>query len=318
NKGIAWHSGAYGVETSEHVLGAWQIYEHTGDVQFLKNCYEDHFKKLFWKRLPSFAMNEFEVAETLEKMARLTGNAADIKHWQTLIRRDREHIRRMFEQRWELNGVSHYFAAPSNGLIMTNGFWAMRSPYFPAHYAKPMVDNWALDHEKGFSGEFFPLAMSRQSMKTFQTQTDHAFGYTPDTAYFTLDGLFCQGLGKEAAQLTLDHLENYNYHAGWQIPVAPEAYRRDLSLFGDQYSNFNAGKILLFLEGLAGLEYSLPKQKLNIRPALPPSWEWMEIRLPINNQWTKLHYTRSGVQVRGCPLKVVSDSISPKSQLDRN
>ena len=69
NKGISWHSGAYGAETCEHVLGAWQIYEHTGDVEFLRRCYLDHFDKLFKKRLPSFAMNLFEVAEKLERIS---------------------------------------------------------------------------------------------------------------------------------------------------------------------------------------------------------------------------------------------------------
>ena len=106
NKGVSWHSGAYGGETSEHVLGAWQIYEHTGDVAFLKKCYEDHFAKLFRKKLSVFSMNQFEVAATLEKMARITGNQADVKHWQQLVRRDPEHIRRMFNQRWETNGVA--------------------------------------------------------------------------------------------------------------------------------------------------------------------------------------------------------------------
>ena len=96
NKGTSWHSGAYGVETSEHVLGAWQIYQHTGDVGFLKSCYEDHFAKLFWKRLPNMAMNQFEVAEVLEKMASLTGNEADAEHWRRIIPRDPEHVRRMF------------------------------------------------------------------------------------------------------------------------------------------------------------------------------------------------------------------------------
>ena len=57
NKGIAWHSGAYGPETSEHVLGAWQIYEHTNDVDFIRAAYEDHFKTLFHKRITGFAMN---------------------------------------------------------------------------------------------------------------------------------------------------------------------------------------------------------------------------------------------------------------------
>lgn len=305
NKGTAWHSGAYGAETSEHVLGAWQIYEHTGDVAFLKHCYEDHFAKLYQKRLSSFAMNEFEVAETLEKMARLTGNQSDAGHWQKAVRRDPEHIRLMFEQRWQVNGVADYFAAPDNGMIMTNGFWAMRSPHFPREYAKPMVDAWALDRKKGFFGEFFPLAMSRQSMNTFKTDVDHSFGYTPDTAYFTLDGMFRQGLADVASSLTLNHLANYNYHDEWKIPVAPEAYERDLTLFGDQYSNFNAGKILLYLEGLAGLEVSLPGNQLTIRPALPDAWEWMELRLPIADQWTRVRYSKDGVRVSGCPLPVV-------------
>lgn len=302
NKGIAWHSGAYGAETSEHVLGAWQIYQHTGDVNFLKECYEDHFKKLFWKTSGSFSMNEFEVAEVLEKMARLTGHEADVDHWKKLVRRDSEHIREMFRQRWEMHDTPDYFLAPENGMIMTNGFWAMRSPHFPHEYAEPMVGSWALDREKGFYGEFFPLAMSKQAMKKFDTDVDHSFGYTPDTAYFTLDGIFRQQLKDIASELTLNHLTNYNFHEEWKIPVAPEAYERDLTLFGDQYSNFNAGKILLYLEGLAGLSYSLPDQNLTVNPDLPKAWDWMEVRLPINGQWTKIRYTRDGHTVTGSPF----------------
>jgi len=305
NKGISWHSGAYGAETSEHVLGAWQIYQHTGDLGFLMECYEDHFATLFQKRLPSFAMNEFEVVATLENMASLTGNEAHVQHWKNIIRRDPEHVRLMFEQRWEMNGVGGYFAAPENGMLMTNGFWAMRSPHFPKEYARAMVKAWAFDREKGFYGDFFPLAMAKQSMRIFKTDVDHSFGYTPDTAYFTLDGLFRQGLGSEAAELTLNHLRNYNYHQEWKIPVAPEAYTRSGALFGDQYSNFNAGKILLFIEGLGGLAYSLPEKQLTVRPALPDSWAWMEIRLPIAGQWTKVSYSKDTAVVRGSPLKVV-------------
>ena len=309
NKGISWHSGAYGAETSEHVLGAWQIYEHTGDKEFLKECYEDHFSSLFWKKLPSMAMNQFEVADVLEKIARLTGNEADVAHWRKIIRRDPEHVRRMFEVRWQVNGVPSYFAAPDNGMLMTNGFWAMRSPYFPQAYARPMLEEWGLDREKGFFGDFFPLAMARQSMKQFATKVDHSFGYTPDTAYFTLDGLFRQGIREKGAELTLNHLRNYNYHHEWGIPVAPEAYRRDLSLFGDQFSNFNAGKILLYLEGLAGLHISIPENRATITPSLPREWEWMEFRLPIKDHWTTFRYERDAGKVQGCPLDfTVSES----------
>lgn len=302
NKGTTWHSGAYGPETSEHVLGAWQIYQHTGDLDFLRDAYEDHFEKLFRKRLTGFAMNDFEVGDALENMARVLGKEDDVKHWEKLIRRDPEHIRLMFDQRWESNGVPNYFAAPPNKMLMTNTFWAMRSPYFPKEYAQAMVEDWALDREKGFYGEWFPLAMAKESAKAFATQDDNAFGYTPDTAYFTLDGMFRQGLVAEATELTLNHLSHYNYHHEWKIPVAPEAYERDLTLFGDQYSNFNAGKILLYLEGMGGLKVSLPNQKLILRPALPKAWDWMEIRLPIQNQWTRIHYRHDGIQVKGSPI----------------
>tara|TARA_Y100001934_G_scaffold58288_1_gene72334 strand:+ start:1649 stop:3844 length:2196 start_codon:yes stop_codon:yes gene_type:complete len=304
NKGTTWHSGAYGPETAEHVLGAWQIYEHTGDVEFLKECYEDHFEKLFREKLVGFALNDFEVANALERIARLTGHEADVARWQKLVRRDPKHVRLMYDQRWEANGVKHYFSAPSNGRIGTPGFWAMRYPQFPDEYVRPMVESWAIDKDKGFFGEFFPLALSKQSMKKFATPVDHSFGYTPDTAYFTLDGMFRQEV-KEAADLTLNHLANYNYHDEWQAAVAPEAYERDLKLFGDQYSNFNAGKILLYLEGLAGLKYSIPDKQLTVKPAMPDAWDWMEIRLPIDGHWTQIRITKENVNVSGCPLGVV-------------
>ena len=314
NKGINWHSGAYGGELAEHVLGAWQIYEHSGDLDFLRKCYEGYFRKVFWKRLGGFAMNGFEVAETLEKMAALLGHKEDLSHWEKLIRKDPEHIRRTFDQRWEANGHKDFFMGPKNGMFMTNAFWSMRSKYFPREYAQKMINAWALNREDGFYGEFFPLAMAKRSMSKFTSPPDLSFGYTPDTAYFTLDGMFRQGFAKTASELTLNHLANYNYHEQWGLPVAPEAYRRDLTLFGDQYSNFNAGKILLFLEGLAGISYSLPDQTLSVRESMPSAWDWMEFEIPILKKTgrTKIRIERQNkngglnkkIIVENCPLKV--------------
>jgi hypothetical protein len=314
NKGTSWHSGAYGGELAEHVLGAWQIYEHSGDLGFLQKCYEGYFRKVFWKRFGGFAMNEFEVAETLEKMASLLGHEEDVSHWAKLVRQDPEHIRLMFDQRWEANGHKDFFMGPKNGMFMTNAFWSMRSKYFPREYAGKMINAWALNREDGFYGEFFPLAMAKRSMRTFASDVDHSFGYTPDTAYFTLDGMFRQGFAKVASELTLNHLANYNYHEKWGVPVAPEAYRRDLSLFGDQYSNFNAGKILLFLEGFAGISYSLPDQTLSVRETMPTAWEWMELEIPLQKEavWTKVRIERQKrnggitkrIKVENCPLRV--------------
>ena len=298
NKGQAWHSGVYGNELSEHVVGAWQVYQQSGSLSFLHECYEGYFREVFWGNISPFFSNQFEVVEILKAMAQLTGNSDDLDHWDQLVSLDAKDIEHWFSQRWEANGHKNYFAGPKNGMLMTTGFWHLRSKHFPQTYAQQMTQSWALNSEVGFQGIMFPLAMAKQSATEFNTRVDDAFGYTPDTAYFTLSGLFQQRLATIASDLTLNHLQKYNYHSEWQIPVAPEAYRRDGSLFGDQYSNFNAGKILLFLEGLAGLEYSIPQNKIWIRDAMPTSWDWMEFRIPVRNpnadttSWPSIRYER--------------------------
>jgi hypothetical protein len=191
-----------------------------------------------------------------------------------------------------------------------------------------------LDPNDGFQGAIFPRAMSGQAMKKFDTAVDHSFGYTPDTAYFTLDGMFRQGVGDPAWRLTLSHLEKYNFHPEWKLPVAPEAYTRSVGLFGDQYSNFNAGKILLFIEGLAGLEYSLPDKRLTVRDTMPSGWDWMEFRLPLElpsrknpttfqKHWPTIRFDRSQngagitktVRVADCPLGVTIETWSEGKQV---
>lgn len=332
NKGTAWHSGAYGAELSEHVLGAWQIYQHTGDVEFLRKCYEGYFREVFHDRIAPFFSNQFEVAEALIKMAHLTGHDEDIKHWKQIVPLEPDKIRTWFDQRWQANDHKNFFGGPKDGMLMTTGFWHMRSKYFPREYALRMSGAWALDKDKGFYGDMFPLAMSRKAMNTFATNVDHSFGYTPDTAYFTLSAMFRQRLGDEVWKLTLNHLENYNFNADWNIPVAPEAYTRSGKLFGDQYSNFNAGKLLLYLEGLAGLEYSIPDNKLVVHDTMPTNWKWMEVRCPIQmpgekkTHWPVIRYERSqkgnkitkSIRVTDCPLQIIIEPWSEEKRVVRS
>ena len=340
NKGTTWHSGAYGNETSEHVIGAWQIYEHSKDLDFLRKCYEGFYREMFWEAIPQFFMNEFEVREILAKMAELTGNEKDRDHW--LLNKGGkailtpENIERRFAGQWESNGHKNFFMAPKDGMLMTTGFWPMRLKHFPREYATKMVDDWAMDKDKGFYGEMFPLAMSKFAMKKFATSVDHTFGYTPDTAYFTLIGMFGKQLGDPAWKLTLNHLLKYNYHEEWDCPVAPEAYDRDAKPFGDQYSNFNAGKILLILEGLAGIKYSLVDNSLTITDTMPKTWDMMEVGIPIRGgkatktDWVKVRYDRKTkgskvqktIMVSNSPLKVTINpwseggKLSAKAQLN--
>jgi hypothetical protein len=95
-----------------------------------------------------------------------------------------EQIRTWFDQRWQANGHEHFFGGPTNGMLMTTGFWHMRSKHFPRDYALKMTRSWAIDKAHGVYGDFFPLAMSRQAMETFATKVDHSFGFTPDIRSF--------------------------------------------------------------------------------------------------------------------------------------
>jgi len=262
-------------------------------------------------------------------MSTVTGHDEDIEHWKRLVPQESDQIHVWFDQRWNANGHEHFFAGPKNGMLMTTGFWHMRSKHFPRDYALPMTRSWALDKEKGFFGDFFPLAMSSQTMDTFATDVDHSFGYTPDTAYFTLDGMFRQRLGDPAWRLTLNHLENYNFSVDWNVPVAPEAYTRSGKLFGDQYSNFNAGKLLLYLEGLAGVEYSIPDNRFVVHDTMPTEWKWMEIRVPLQlpgektTRWPTVRYERSrngseivkSIRVADCPLRITIEPWSEERQV---
>ena len=54
----------------------------------------------------------------------------------------------------------------------------------------------------------------------------------------------------------------------------------NLDLFGDQFSNFNVGKILLFIEGLARSFIFRTRSNFKIRDSMPLAWDWMEFRFP--------------------------------------
>ena len=299
NKGTTWHSGVYGNELSEHVLGAWQIYQHTGDVEFLRDCYEAISERSFASESPRSSSNHFEVAEALIAMAQPHRPCRGCRTLETACAARSGPNPNVVRSALAGERSRAFLRRPKNGMLMTTGFWHMRSKYFPRDYALKMTRSWALDKDKGFYGDFFPLAMSRQAMKTHATKVDHSFGYTPDTAYFTLDGMFRQRLGDPAWRLTLNHLENYNFSSDWNLPLAPEAYTRSGELFGDQYSNFNAGKILLYLEGLAGLEYSIPDNRLVVHDTMPADWQWMEVRIPVQmpgeqeTRWPVIRFDRS-------------------------
>ena len=79
NMGTTWHSGIYGT-MSGHVEGAWLIYEHSGDLQFLTDIYA-FYKPLFWNGIAEHWGYAFNAADRLARMATVLGHTADVQHW---------------------------------------------------------------------------------------------------------------------------------------------------------------------------------------------------------------------------------------------
>ena len=77
----------------------------------------------------------------------------------------------------------------------------------------------------------------------------------------------------------LAHLKRYNMEHG--LPVAPEMRRLSLVEAGNQFNNFNAGKIQLYLQGLGGIKVSNSNDSLTFAPSLPTNWTFMEYRVPV-------------------------------------
>merc|ERR1712019_149901 len=83
----------------------------------------------------------------------------------------------------------------------------------------------------------------------------------------------------------------------WGFPVAPEGYNTDFLPFGDQYSNFNAGKIIAYLEGFLGLKINVVDGTFEVADNCPTEWAFMETRVPIQvngrTEWTMVRVERS-------------------------
>jgi len=79
----------------------------------------------------------------------------------------------------------------------------------------------------------------------------------------------------------------------------------------------NAGKILLILEGMAGLEYSIPHSTLTICDNMPEQWSSMELRIPMKVDgrmcWPRVLYQHK--EQEGIVRKTISVSGSPLTHL---
>ncbi|MBI9017071.1 MAG: hypothetical protein JEZ07_07420 [Phycisphaerae bacterium] len=287
NMGIGWHSGIYGPEVIAHVPQAWLIYEHSGDLEFLARAYA-FYKPLFWNGAAGHWGYIFEAGESLCKMAETLGYPEDGSHWRSKMGLD--NVQNWLNARWDAE--KHIFLPQTPQGWTSFAYMAMDE--FPDEWAKEMTEHWALDSVDGFFTEV-PLAV--RALKDWDTLhgVDNVFVVTPDTNWYATRGMYKHHVGQAANTCALGHLKNYNMY--WGIPIAPESFDINFEPWGDQYSNFNTGKILLILEGMSGISYSIVDDEFEVADCMPLEWDFMEFYIPVNKDgqtnWTRVRTDRN-------------------------
>jgi len=192
---------------------------------------------------------------------------------------------------WEMSykggvgGTRCWFGDTSHGMD-AGGFKFSSMSMFPRNWTIAMAYRWFNNNTAGFNTE---VPVSVEAMKDWNNSTggpgkaDYNFAVTPDVNFLMLRGLFLHHVDGLATNFTVRHLTGYHMdeHRGRTVPMAPEARKKDMSRHGDQFSNFNAGKIINILEGLGGLTYSVHDDSFTFADNLPLAWDWMEFRVPV-------------------------------------
>jgi hypothetical protein len=138
-----------------------------------------------------------------------------------------------------------------------------------------MTKYWAVNDVSGF---FTEVPLSTKAIKDWDVISP-VFTVTPDTAWFAMHGMYKHHVGTNANKCAIGHLKGYNVE--WGIPVAPEARNINFDVHLDAYSNFNAGKLLLILDGIAGVDYSIPDGTFTVSEHMPDEWSYLELKLPV-------------------------------------
>merc|ERR1711974_73465 len=233
------------------------------------------YKELFWDGIGGNHWNYgYDSMVCMEKMAEILGYTDDIGHWNASINMEGLEERNN-QQFWEID-TPKLFGGGANGIGFTN-FASTAYKQFPRELLDIMAREWLDNPMNGLAGK---VPLSTVALK------DHpgkdivkAFKVVPDSNWYILSALYKHNVNGLANKYTLEHLKKYNME--WGIPSATEGRHLDDSLFGDRFSNFNAGKILLIIEGIGGIKYSVHEDSFTYSENLPKEWSFMEFHIPV-------------------------------------
>ena len=312
NFGIDWVSGVYGTSTIAHIQGAWQIYEHSGNKTFLSMAYS-FYKELFWEEINGYYNYGYDSVLCLNKMAEILGFEDDASHWNETVNMD--NLDHTLQAEWERDLPNLFGSVSQDSVVGQSQIAPAGISMFPREWLDIMAREWLDDSINGMFGKV-PLSDAYSSFP-YQNHMKN-FASTPGMNWLVIRPLYIHSIDGLANKITLAHLKKY--HMEWNhIPVAPEARHFDGTLHGDQYSNINAGKILLIIEGIGGMKYSIHEDTFTFADNLPKEWDFMEFHVPVlvsdsgNVTWVKCRSERQ--QLGEKILKTVTVESNPFRKL---
>ena len=194
NFGTTWASGVYGAEGIAHVIGAWQIFEHSGNRTYLEQLYA-FYKELFWDGIHGTAWYyAYDSVLCLNKMAEVLGHAEDAAHWNATVSMDS--LSSTLRSQWD--ATAGMFGGKSGDGYGLGNFAPTGISMFPREWVMVMATRWLDDDKRGFDGR---VPLTNTVMEKWPPpvgngpEVDHNsarfnFGVTPDGNWYMIRGLY--------------------------------------------------------------------------------------------------------------------------------
>lgn len=273
NFGYTWYSPVK-IQINGQVEGAWQIYEHSADLVYLNDIYA-FYKELYWNHMNLSWGIGVNALNTLIKMANATGNSGDTAHWESM----RDAMIPGWENGWD--GVNFYGPSAVRDIwnITSLMYWGM-----PDEWARKMVNNWVMNSQEGYLGQV-PI-----NVRAKDSPQIPPFVVSTLSTYLVVEGMYRHHTDSDANFCTLGHIEGMNRDFGF--PVTPEAWDQNYAPWGDMYYNWDSAILLLLIERIAGIRYSVIDDEFVVSDHTPKVWDFAEIIVPVvsgeNTDWMRV------------------------------
>ena len=269
NFGIDWYSPGVWMNLVGNVELSWDIYQRSGDRKFLKDVYNDLFRKLYWQRGPQVSMGiESNGLDALIKMAKELGQREDVPHWNSF----RQRIDKDFKNMWEAY-KPNFFAAKGAPWKDIWHLASLMNSKMPTDWVDRMCESWVMNTEAGFLS---PVGLRTRPLAD---PPNGVFAVSTISNWLAIEGMFRHHRDHEALLCTLLHIRGMNRTHGF--PVAPEAWSPDLRPWGSLYYNWDSCVTDLLIKRIAGIDYSVVDGTFTVTDHLPEEWSYVETYVPV-------------------------------------